>query len=405
MAKSALILIQPIVLTITVASCRYKRTPQFYIFPDVVWAAHMNYNPKKTLFFLDEPVKLAEGYGDWMSYVALAVEEVYKPIKGFIGSFDGGKEAQEIIEEFISSTKTPVSLGMHAKYDKSKIINYAEIAPYKYYLYSQIVGMVILSIAVDLLMIYLTRGKVAPGLVKAQKVVKNVNKFKDKYNLSFDMPKVSVNFGFYRKQHDFGRVATIFEGTFQADPLIGISSTYEFDPKELPSGLKKFELNLKVTGKITMDINFKYNSITREFIVNNNGKDQKGGGETTLEPGDIMQVQRVIAVDLKAAGKYKEEFELFNLFPVTTTVEGSIELSSAIGFIRKIGCDAQKGPFFEDLLFFDGLKGTYMQNAEAELYGREIIDTNPKDEPKIINIFEPTKASIGRNYIFNIFRQ
>ena len=141
-----------------------------------------------------------------------------------------------------------------------------------------------------------------------------------------------------------------------------------------------------------------------EFVVNNNGKDQKGGGETTLKPGDIMQVQGVIAVDLKAAGKYKEEFELFNLFPVTTTVEGSIELSSAIGFIRKIGCDAIKGPFFEDLLFFDGLKGSYLQNIEVKVKKRKALDSNPDDKPKNIEIFKPTRASIGRSYIFNIFR-
>jgi hypothetical protein len=403
LAKFSFIHLQPVVLPITIDSCRYRRTPQFFIYADVIWAAHMNYDPEKTLFFRDEKVDLVEGYGDWMSFVALAVEAAYEPMKDFIGSFNKGNEVQKIIEEFITSSKTPVSLGLHAKYDKDKIINYATIQPYKAYLYTQIVVLVILSIAVDVLLLYLTRGKVSPGLAKAAKVVKSVNKFKDKYNLSFDMPKISLNFGFYREQHSFGKTALIFEGTMQAKPLLGISTTYDFDPKELPEGLEKFSLKTKVTGKITIDINFKFNSATREFTVNNNGKDQEGCAKIVLRPGDIMQTQGVIAVELKASGKYKGEFEVLNLFPVTTTIEGSIDLSSAIGFIRKIGCDAQKGPFFEDILFFDGLKGTYKQRIKVKASRVVLIDTDPDDKIEDITIFEPTSTSTERNYIFNIF--
>ena len=402
--KFALIHFQPAIIPITIASCRYVRTPQFFVFPDVVWAAHANYDPKKILYFQDKQVELVEGYGDWMSLVALGVEELHKPLEKFIGTVEGGGELNKIIKDFVEGSKTPVALGVHASYDNDKIINYAEISPYKQLLYGYIIGLVILSIAVDLLMVYLTRGKVAPGLQKAKKAVKSFNQFKDKYNLSFEMPKLSVNYGFYREQYDFGRVATVFEGTLQADPLLAVSSSYKFDPKELPEGLKKFAIKAKVKGSISMDINFKYNSHTGEFTCNNNAKDQKGGGGTLLRDGDVFRFQGTLSFDVKVSGKYEKEFKLWDFLPIKTTLEGKGSLSSSFGVIKKIGYDRTRGIFFEDILFFDGLKGNYMQNVEVRSGSDMLIDTNEDNEIKTLNILKSRSISLGRKHIFNIFR-
>lgn len=413
----------PVPLDISVQSCRYIRTPKFLIYPDVIWAVHMNYDPEKILYYDNEEVPLVEGYGDYMSYIAKGLDWINNQVKPFVESYVKGflsKEkqkswdtVQKMIKEFVDESVTEVSLGFHAKYDddSSKIINYAEIQPYKFALNYMIFQMVLISIALDLLMIYLTRGKVSPGLMKAaraakkfKKFQKRVDAFKDKYNLSFLMPKMSVNFAIHREQQpDFGEVATIFEYTMRANPFLGISTEYEFVPEQLPKALKKFEIKAVVKGEIAFDINIRFNTLTKEFTLNNNASDQKAGGCDVLKDGDIIQMQGRIALELEAKGKYKDDFELWDFLPVSVEAEGEVELHSAAGITRRFGVHKTRGPYLEDKLFFDGIKGKYKQKLKVEIADREVFDSNPKNEEEPIPVFGQKTISLGTMYLFEMF--
>lgn len=413
----------PVPLDISVQSCRYIRTPKFLIYPDVIWAVHMNYDPEKILYYDNEEVPLVEGYGDYMSYIAKGLDWINNQVKPFVESYVKGflsKEkqkswdtVQKMIKEFVEESVTEVALGFHAKYDddSSKIINYAEIQPYKFALNYMIFQMVLISIALDILMIYLTRGKVSPGLMKAAKAAKKFKKFqkrvdafKDRYNLSFLMPKVSVNFAIHREQQpDFGEVATIFEYTMQANPFLGISTEYEFVPEQLPKALKKFEIKAVVKGEIAFDINIRFNTLTKEFTLNNNAKDQKAGGSDVLKDGDMIQMQGRLALELEAAGKLKKEFELWDFLPVSVEAEGEVELHSAAGVTRRFGVHKTRGPYLEDKLFFDGIKGKYKQKAQVKVGGRKVYDSNPKNQEEQIPVFGQKTISLGTMYLFEMF--
>ncbi len=413
--------LDPVPLDISVTSCRYRRTPTFLIHPDVVWAVHTNYNPDKILYYNNEEVALVQGHADYMSHIASGLDWLNNKLKPFVEDFLRGplrrerKESwdkvQNMISEFVEDNTTTVSLGFYAKYDNSEIINYSETEPCKSILNYYIFQMVLLSIGVEIFLLYLTKGKVSPGMAKLaraakkyEKVKKRVNDFKEKHDLSFEMPKLSSNFAIHRAQQpDFGEVATIFEYTLKADPFLAISTDYKFIPEQLPEALTALELKAVVKGKIEFDINIKYNTLTRDFTLNNNAKHQKGGSAVVLKNGDIVQLEGYIVFNLKAKGGFKHEFNLWNFLPFNIGGKGKLELHSAVGITRRFGVDAQRGPFLEDKFFFEGLKGSYMQKIKVKISDREVFGSNKKNEEEPISLFENKSISLGPIYLFEIF--
>ncbi|WP_082422479.1 hypothetical protein, partial [Aquimarina longa] len=403
----------------------YVRTPNFLIHPDVVWAVHINYGVEKKhiLYHNDKEVPLVEGYADYMSYIAKGLEWINKKIKPFVEQYMLGDnrerkedwdKVQAILQEFVEESVTEVALGFHAMIDKDRLINYSEVQPYKAVLNYYIFQMVLFSIALDVLLLYLTRGKVAPSMYKAAKVAKRlkkaqktIKKFQDQYDLTFHMPQISMNAAIYKEQHGIGKVTTIIEYALRADPFFGISTEYEFEPKRLPKALKKFKVKAIVEGKISFDINIRYNTLTGEFLLTNSAKDQKAGGNHTLQPGDILQMQGAIGLELEGEIKVEDKREkvLLKVFPIKTHVkiEGKVVLNSAVGITRRFGIHPDLGPYLEDTLFFDGITGEYFQNVEFEVMDQEWFDSNEEDEPTKIPKFGEGTASLGRMYIFEIF--
>lgn len=408
-------------VAIGVQSCRYLRTPIFRIYPDVLWVAHVNYDADKILYYNNEEIPLVEGYGDWMSFIAVGAKWLNEQIKPFIEKYALGNNAerkkswdgfQEMVDEFVEDSVTEVALGFHAKYDNNKLLNYGDIQPFRFSLYCIILYMVILSIAIDVLMVYLTKGKVTPGLAKAaraakkfKKYKKRMNDFKDAYNLSFDLPKISTNFAIHREQQSFGEITTIFEFVLKADPFIGISHEYEFDPKKLPKGLKELYVFAKVTGEILYDINLRYNTTTGEVKLTKNACEQESGGGRPISDGDILQQKGRLSIELKSTVKYEDQFNLFwELLPVDVKADGKVELHSAAGITLKVGYDNLRGPFLETILFFDGIQGMYYQNIEVDVWDNEWFDSNDKDEEKEISNFGKGSTSAGRMYVFEMFK-
>lgn len=290
---------------------------------------------------------LVKGDATYMSVLASGVQEalnLVKPLFNVLSTNNNLKtaitELEKVVNDFVEESQTYMHLGFHARYDipdgenqVGSLINYAEIQPYKAYLHFQIIRVVLLTLAIDVLMIYLTRGKLAPGLQqlkKAQKVAKRinkgkdkVNKFLDKYNLTLTTPKITMNAALRKEMQPKGAYATIFDLTFKADPLLALNTEYKIDSDSLKGPLKefvksmeektngKFELIAKAEGRIVSDINISYNTHTNKLTLNKNAVKQENEYNKVLRKGDIIKTDGVIniSIEAKARLKYQEEFK------------------------------------------------------------------------------------------------
>nr|BFF36513.1 hypothetical protein BACT7_13750 [Tenacibaculum mesophilum] len=431
---------------ISVNSCRYKRTIWFNVHPDVIWASHLALDvEKKDILYHDNiELPLVKGDATYISVLASALEKTLnfiKPLFDVLSINNNSKtaitELEKVLRDFIKESKTDMYLGFHARYDipdgenqVGSLINYAEIQPYKAYLHFQIIRVVLLTLAIDVLMIYLTRGKLAPGLQqlkKAQKVAKRinkgkdkVNKFLDKYNLTLTTPKITMNAALRKEMQPKGAYATIFDFTFKADPLLALNTEYKIDSDSLKSPLKefvkkmeektngKFELIAKAEGRIVSDINISYNTHTNKLTLNKNAIKQENEYNTVLREGDIIKTDGRLRLKIYARGNanYRKKFEetwFFKSVEVEVDLKGELKVDSSIGIIQKIGYAEGRGPYIEKILYFGGLKGTYMQSLELKVDDENKYDSNEGDKQVPFTLLNPSNASLGKDYIFEPF--
>ncbi|WP_440122597.1 hypothetical protein [Tenacibaculum sp. Ill] len=431
---------------ISVNSCRYKRTIWFNVHPDVIWAEHLALDvEKKDILYHDNiELPLVKGDATYISVLASALEKTLnfiKPLFDVLSINNNSKtaitELEKVLRDFIKESKTDMYLGFHARYDipdgenqVGSLINYAEIQPYKAHLHFQIINVVLLTLAVDVLMIYLTRGKLAPGLQqlkKAQKVAKRidkgkdkVNKFLDKYNLTLTTPKITMNAALRKEMQPKGAYATIFDLTFKADPLLALNTEYKIDSDSLKGPLKefvksmeektngKFELIAKAEGRIVSDINISYNTHTNKLTLNKNAIKQENEYNKVLRKGDIIKTDGRLRLKIYARGNanYRKKFEetwFFKSVEVEVDLKGELKVDSSIGIIQKIGYTKGRGPYIEKVLYFGGLQGTYMQSLEVKLGREKGFDSNEGDQPVPFTLLGPSNASLGKDYIFELF--
>ncbi len=429
--------IDPIELHIGVQSCRYVRTPSIYIYPDMIWALHFNYGVKEDeiLYFQNDEVGLISGYAQYMDYIKDAILWIYEPFKEYFDKFFP-KGNQDKLEEMIEAMgldddRTYARLGFHAKYDGDKLINYSDLQPYKGYMYYLIFQMVMISLAVDLLILYLTRGRALQGkALKLQKVLKRVRKTKERIEkatgLEFAIlyPKINANSGIYKIAQENGEIATIIEATIQAKPLIGLDVKYEYDFNEKKGvklidskgkehkikkwkWLEKFIATLKVSGQLNTDINVKYNTLTEVFSINQNGKQQK------LKNKDILKNESVIRGEISAES---EAFipVTFGSNPVTVNVEINGKASFSLSEAKIFGVDAI-GPFFQMEYTIGAAELSINTVVEARKGRLTLYDIKKaflnifgieKSEPDLEKIvMEERKYRLHKMYLFDPLRQ
>ena len=191
----------------------------------------------------------------------------------------------------------------------------------------------------------------------------------DAYDLSFDAPKITMNMGIYKEQIGFGEIASFLEFNIKADPLIGIKQEHEFDTKQLPYALKRFQVKAAIRGFIKFDAHVKLNMKTWEFTLTDNANNNSGGGGKCFQNGDVIQLEGGLGLELEGEGKYKREFRiLWGWVPsAKTMIEAKVKLQTA-GITRRFGVDKVRGPYFEDSLFNDGVDGEYYQKAELRIW-------------------------------------
>ncbi len=426
--------IAPVELYIGIQSCRYTRTPSFYIYPDMVWALHFNYGIKEenVLYFQNEKVNLVSGYAKYKDYIKDAVQWIYAPFKTYFDMFYPESKLVKVIKLLgLEDDRTYARLGLHAKYDGNKLIDYTALNSYRTYMYFIIYQMVMISLAVDLAILYLSRGKALQGkALKLQRVLKKVKKTTEKIEkatgLEFAIlyPKINANAGIYKIPQDSGEIATIIEATFQAHPLIGLDVKYEYDFNEKKGvslidkegkehkikrfkALDKLEATFSLIGNINTDINVKYNTLSKKFTVNQNGKIQE------LRDGNLLKNEVAIY------GKFVIDGE--TEFPVSIG-ENPISMNFLVSAIAKTGFREAKvfgvdeiGPFFQIQFTIDAFKveidtHVVLKRGRATLYDikkafLEIFGINSEEPDFPWMVWEEQKFILPKIYLFDPLRQ
>ncbi|MDI9310460.1 MAG: hypothetical protein QM535_09605 [Limnohabitans sp.] len=413
-------------------------TLQMLVYPDLVWIANLQYNfeEKGDYFFHDKSLHLETG----IQTVVKEFKEtlLYKILKFLPSNY----VLQDAIEEYILGEADYYKYAAHVIHDrdiekagealilKGKEVNLITQTEYTKYAAAAIYTFVLVEIAIEILIIYLTRGRNIGGkLGKIQKILRKGTasklKLERKLGAEFEIipPSIAINAGMYYKQRLDRRVEMVYEINVKADPLLAIQVKEEFDLADMlnsklgidkavlptdPDVLKQLKINIpgneklrnylngelndkirdkvkdqikdgiekktgvKINGEITIngEIGFEHNVIvnvlTGEFTI----LDQLGNG--FVNKNEVL-LKPQIKFEAKIVGKYENEFKVFSL---QNKIEGNlkIEISGALGLKISYGVDFDisnpnykpKGIFFKQALYFSGLKGVYYGNYGLE---------------------------------------
>ncbi len=414
--------IDPVPIDISINSCRYVRTPKFMIYPDIEWAVHLNYDPDTILYYKNEEVALVKGHPDYMSYIIKTALWVNDKLRPFVEDFiidhintpalkKKWNKIQYKLKGYDYVSLRDVAFGFHAKYDNSKIINYAKIDPFRIQLHYIIYQMVMFSLAIDVLMILLTGGagklgKVAKTLKKIKQAKKAINNFKKANSATILTPRISANFGIRREQQypEFGKIGTIIDFTIKASPFIEIYANYPFIPDKLLRNsriLKELRLLLQLGGKITYDYNISYNTLTKKFTLNDNAKHQKTGGNRDLKDGDLVAIGGRIGVKAIASGVVSTSRVILNIIPVHARAEIDGIIGAGVGVTLKFGID-DKGPYLDFIVFLDEIKLKYSYKVQANTVGVKLIKKEAKD--KELQLYKGISGSFLKIHLFDVFK-
>ncbi|TDW50122.1 hypothetical protein EV144_102557 [Flavobacterium sp. 270] len=204
---------------VPLATCGYQHILDIKINPDVAWAYHFQYDKPDGGYFRDIKVTLQNGLKEELDYSKKYIAQFIK--YAFNIQIDFINQAiADLIVFYLESSADHFGFGIHAyhTFDENQrkpavIMDYTE--KYKWIARTIILTCVILSVLVDALIIYLTRGK--GSLTKIGKVVSAVDKYGNKIAImgkrkGFELiaPKItSYRAQYFEKQPD-GRIAFIW---------------------------------------------------------------------------------------------------------------------------------------------------------------------------------------------------
>uniref|UniRef100_UPI0040470D74 hypothetical protein n=1 Tax=Flavobacterium sp. TaxID=239 RepID=UPI0040470D74 len=379
------------------------------------------------------------------------LDEFRNSLVGQIISYLPNGFAQNLLFDYIEKQAEDYCYAAHVILDRDiekagealvlsgKIINLIKETKYtKYAVAAVIYGLVVITIIIDVLVIYLTRGRSLAGRAKKiQKVLRKVKALEKalerKGDVDIDIipPSIAVNAGMYYKQLSDRRVAMFYEVNVKASPLLAIEIKKEFDllslmdkgidaikaklpnDKKVKEELKKNEPNnskikqklndagLQVTGVIivTGEIGFEhkvaFNLLTQEYSI----LDILGKGIINAKNEILLKTQ--IKFDAKITGTYKKEFIFYKL---QTNIDGklNIKMNGAMGIKMKYGYTPEKGLFLQPILYFSGIKGIYSGELKStsRIFGYE-FETSDEIKPTPFTLLEPFEMDLMTMKLFN----
>ncbi|MEO8239221.1 MAG: OmpA family protein [Flavobacterium sp.] len=430
-------------------SCAYysdKTKPTIHVktYPDVVWIGHFQYNyntkenkgdhtKKEPFYFHGHTVELKNGI---QQEIRALTESVFGKL---LELFPGGWLAKKVLFPYVEEQGAFYDIGLHAIYDrtlekkeealslKGTEVDFIKTDNATRYLAAFVIyELVAIGIVIDLLMIYLTRGKNLEGrLAKIATKVKKISKYLDDAGAELVPPSIAVNTGMYYKTQLDNRLALIFEANIKADPLVAINFEKKFNLKdliteklehkdnqkkqgEIKAFLKTINTNLTATltivGEIAINQSVQFNVLTNTYTITDKIKN-------LVQKGTVTYSEKIKG-SILLEGDFSKKF--FEFYPIQTEINGHVTLKmtceavvqTEYGFDKrdKIGNDKHsgRGLFMEKKLIFSGLKGVFTGNVKVNLRDKEVLDYSPNEgKPIPFTLFDGDTYNLGRIYFFN----
>ncbi|AMO20626.2 hypothetical protein [Flavobacterium columnare] len=420
-------------------------TLQMLVYPDLVWIANLQYNfeGKGDYFFHDKKLELEKG-------IKAVLDEFRNSLVGKIMSYLPSGFAQDLLFDYIEKQAEDYQYGAHVIHDrdiekagdalvlKGTQVNLIRDTKYtKYAAAYAIYVMVLLTIVIEIIIIYLTRGRNLTGKAKKiQKVLRKIKALekiverKGDVDIEIIPPSIAINAGMYYKQLANRNMALFYEVNVKAAPIIAVEIKKEFDLLDLldkgidiakaktpndpqiqeqlkqnapnNSKIKQYLNNagLKVTGEIvvTGEIGFEHNvivnTLTKEFTI----IDQLKNG--FVNKNEVL-LKPQIKFDAKFKGEYKKDFD-FEILQAEIEAKLDVELYGAIGLKIGYGYQKEKGLFLNQKLYFTGIKGIYKGSFKltSKKLGKLERETND-GKPTPFTLLEPFEMELMTIQLFN----
>lgn len=442
-------------------SCAYyadkdKATLEVRVYPDVIWIGHFQYNYKEsgTYFFHEKNFDLETGISD-------VIDEITNSTLFKISKILPSQWIQEyVVLPYIKKQAMDYSYGIHTIHNRTvekageslslvgTQTNLIKQTLYtKYVAAAVIYGFVIVGIIIDILMIYLTRGKNLQGrLLKLSKAVKGAQrilKTMEDAGAEIIPPAIAINAGMYYQKQKNGKLALVYEANISAKPVVAVSFKREFDlldllkkgiesiqgakhPKDKDTKAKLDEAkknNAKITeyfesikkniqikgafdavGELIFEQNIQFN-----FLTNSHTFIDKIGNLAQTAKNEIT-IKDQIKFNATVSGQFKKEFDFFRL---QTKVEGKVEinLKGGSGLKLKYGVDMggknnekAKGLYVTPSIFCSGVEGTYLGSLKVSNVLTEILDladfSTNEGNPMPFVLIEPFEVPLFEIQLF-----
>ena len=254
----------------------------------------------------------------------------------------------------------------------------------RYLAAAAIYELVAIGIIIDLLLIYLTRGKnLGNKLKKISKMARNgkaVLKKLDDAGVELIPPSIAINAGMYYQKQENGKVALIYEANLKADPILAVNFKREFNLLELlkkgrdintakyPKTNENKENNelivenfeeknesniigtIEIRGDLIFEDNVRYNMLTNTYTFDEKMQNLK----TTKK--DERTLTEKITFKAKIEGTLRADFTFFKIdAKVGAEINGEASLKLKYG----VNKEENKSFFVYLSLHCSSIKGSY----------------------------------------------
>lgn len=433
-------------------SCAYyaskkNATLEVRVYPDIIWIGHFQYNGEDKVmpyYFHEKNFALEQGISDVLN--ELKNTTFYKIYRLFPANFI----VEQTLLRYIESQAKSYFYGIHTIHNRTveksgqelslvgtqtNIIKQTDYT--RFAAAAVIYGFVVVGILIELLMIYLTRGKnIASKLQKFAKMARKaeaVLKRMEDAGVELIPPAIAVNAGMYYQKQKDGKLGVVYEANIKADPLIAVNFKREFDllklitktiedikgavyPKD-KEAKKKLDLNkennnsiatyfknagvpeikgtIEVRGDLIFEHNVKYSVLTNAYSI----IDKLGNGIATAKNERLLKEQ--VAFNAIIEGKYEGVFKFCKL---QTSIEGKVRftLKGSLGSKLRYGVNNRdgKGLFVAKSLYCSGVEGTYYGSLEVKgILGVFKKETND-GKPMPFTLIEPFEMPLYQIQLF-----
>ncbi|WP_160136561.1 OmpA family protein [Chryseobacterium sp. c4a] len=434
-------------------SCAYyaskkNATLEVRVYPDIIWIGHFQYNGDEKVmpyYFHQKNFDLEQGITDVLNELKSTI--FYKIFRLFPANFI----VEQTLLKYIESQAKSYFYGIHTIHNRTiekagqelslvgtqtNIIKQTDYT--RFAAAAVIYGFVVIGILVELLMIYLTRGRnIATKLQKFAKMARraeSVLKRMDDAGVELIPPAIAINAGMYYQKQKDGKVGVVYKANLKADPLIALNFKKEFDllklitktiedikgamyPKDKVAK-KKLDLNkennnniaeyfknkgvpeikgiIEIKGDIMFEHNVKYSLLTNTYSI----IDKLKNGIFTAKDEVLLKDQ--IKFTATVLGSYKYEFEFD---PLQTSIQGklNITIQGSCGSRLRYGVDNKggKGLFVKKTLYCSGIEGTYLGELKIKNRFTDIFDTSTnKGKPVPFTLIEPFEMPMYEIQLF-----